>query len=185
MKAPAVHIDLNTAKVASIYGSISGDVADNFALQYLLTADFPGDRVIVIDSPGGLAAEGSAMIKTMEAEQSRGVHQICVVLRQASSMAFNFLTRCDLRLALPKAKLLMHKIAAGAVECAAYRCTSRHLREQAIRLEKLDEPFRRANARALGMSLKDYDLFCDNEHTWSAETLLKRGYLHGIASVNE
>jgi ATP-dependent protease ClpP protease subunit len=183
VKAPAASIDVSTAKIATITERVSPDTARKFDMEYAVTQHLPGDRLVLIDSPGGDVAAGNDMIRTMETEKGLGIRQVCVVFHSASSMAFNFLTHCDVRLALPKASMLMHKIATGGIDCVSTRCTAKYLRNYATDLDEVDEPFRQANAKALGMTLKDYDLFCEQEHIWTTETLLARHYLQGVAAL--
>jgi ATP-dependent protease ClpP protease subunit len=180
------HINLTTTKVAALIGDVDPSNAQKFEAEMALTADVPGDRLILINSNGGLVFSGEKMIKLMQAEQLRGIRQVCVVIHSAHSMAFNLLTHCDVRLALPKSNLLMHKIAeAGVIDCMSQRCTEIRLREIATEMRNVDEPYRQANSKALHMSLKDYDLFADEEHIWTTEALLKRKYLHGLAEIGQ
>ena len=184
--SPAAHIDLRTTKVAAIVGEILPGDAQKFETEYVLTSKIPGDRLILIDSSGGLVEEGNKMLAVMDAERAKGVRQVCVVIHEAHSMAFNFLTRCDVRLALPKSFMLMHKVAgSGVIECVTVRCTANYLREVAKDMDKTDEPFRQANAKALHMNFHDYDLFADEQHTWRNDALLKRKYLAGEAEISE
>lgn len=179
-KAPAPKVP-PTNKVAHIFGPITAASEAEFEMQMILTAGIPGDRVIEIDSPGGEVEAGNRMLHLLEKEQEAGVKLTCVVLHQASSMAFNILTHCDARLAMPRAKMLVHKVAAGNVFLGE-RMTAHRMREIAHDLDEADAPFRRDNAIAMHLSLRDYDLFADNETVWSANTLLKMHYLNGIIS---
>jgi ATP-dependent protease ClpP protease subunit len=189
--AHAVHvksdyIELTTSKVVYLYGDVSADSAKSFERQQLATLALKGDRVIVIDSPGGEVDAGQRMISDMDAERANGVKMICVVEARAHSMAFNLLTHCDVRLAADGSLLLFHKIARVYSACTLdLRGTPKRLRKDADDLEKADEPFRQANAKALAMSLRDYDAYADKDTLWRATTLVARGYLQGIATLEK
>lgn len=177
-------IDLaNFKKVAHIEHPIDGAQYEMFDKEMADTADLPGARIILIDSPGGDVYIGDMMVRLMKAEQARGVKEICVVEKGAHSMAFNFLTNCDVRLAIKGAFSVVHKVAAGGIDELGGRHTAQWFRHQADILEKLDEPYRQANARAMGLSLEDYDLYADEETPWSATTLVLMGYFQGFAVI--
>jgi ATP-dependent protease ClpP protease subunit len=175
-------IDLRTDKVAVLRGGVDSSTEFVFKRGMVEHYGKPGPRVILINSRGGIVSNGNAMLKEIRLEQSKGVKVICVVEKIAHSMAFNILTNCDVRLAVPKAVMLVHKVA--LMNAPTYRFTAKNLRDTAEELDRDDEPFRQANAKAMGLSLEDYDLFADNETIWRAETLLQRGYLHGLAQIN-
>lgn len=170
-----------TAKIAHIVGEINRESALAFEFEMMNTASLPGDRVILIDSPGGYVDYGNEMLAAIEAEQARGVRVVCVVVSDASSMAFDILTHCNVRLATPTARMVVHKIAMGGFPTDV-RMTAQHLREYADDLDRQEESFRRANAKAMHLSLKDYDYYADRETSWSSKDLLARGYLAGIVT---
>lgn len=174
-------VDLSTDKVAHVQGIISPETDLAFELEMLSDFGSLGDRLILINSPGGQVDSGVRMIGLMEAEKARGVRIVCVVTGEASSMAFNLLTHCDVRLASSHAFMVVHKVAIGMLP-PDRRLTAAFLRQVAAYMDELDEPFRQANARAMHLSLKDYDLFADNETAWTAETLLRMGYLDGLVT---
>lgn len=183
--SPEANIDLNTSKVTVLEGEITFKSVLAFARQVDATYQEPGDRVILINSPGGSVVAGQALIRIMEAEKLRGIKEICVVDTNAHSMAFNFLTHCDVRLAVQGSQMLMHKVAFEAIDCYSTRCTAKQLEEYAKDLEKADEPFRRDNAAALGISLSKYDKLADAQHMWTVQELLKLHYLQGIAVIQK
>lgn len=170
----------STLKVAHVTGEINPFTDFSFELEMAATHAFKGPRVILIDSPGGQVDSGNAMIKTLEREKAEGTQVICVVTHQASSMAFNLLTHCDKRYASPKSFMMVHKIALGQAGDGSRRLTAKYLREMARDLDVMDEPFRRANAKAMHLSLKEYDFFADYETIWTAKKLLDIHYLDGI-----
>lgn len=177
-------IDLSTDKVAHIQGLITTASDLAFELEMLSTFDMLGDRLILINSPGGQVDAGVRMIRLIELEKSQGVRVVCIVTGEASSMAFNILTHCDVRLATQRSYAVVHKIAVGMLP-PDHRITAAFLRHVADYMDELDEPFREANARAMHLSLKYYDIMADNETAWSADTLLRIGYLDGIVTFSE
>lgn len=185
LSAPSAGIDIRTQKVAKILGPIWVFSKFAFFVDMASTADLPGDRVIIIDSPGGEVDAGEEMLALMRQEQAKGVKQICVVTKEAVSMAFNILSHCDVRLALPKAKFMFHNMFyVEAVPCGPdKRCTAKKLRTIADDLEKTEAPYIAQNMKALYMNLKTYEMHSDNQTYWRVQKLLDRGYLHGTARL--
>lgn len=178
---PAVGDEAVPQKIAHVDG-----VIDDFARQFFFneleaTKDLPGDRVIYINSPGGYVDIGMDMINAMEAEKDHGVKQVCIVTHLAASMAFNFLSHCDVRIADTGAVLLFHKIAIGSIP-AGMRLTAKNLKEIAAYIEKADGPLAEYNAAALKMSSAEYDFYADRDTFWMPETLVKLGYLNSIGN---
>jgi ATP-dependent protease ClpP protease subunit len=184
-KVVAPGYEFSTDKVAHITGEINQEMLYKFSTEMLTTALIPGDRLIIINSPGGEVDTGNTMLRIIETERSLGVRTVCVVLGGASSMAFNILTHCDVRVALPRSHFLVHKVAAGIMYPYDGRLTAKYLRKAAREMDKIDEPFRRANAAAMGLSLKQYDYYADNETMWTDTKLLIMGYLNYIGFVTK
>lgn len=179
-----IKYSITTSKVAHVYGSIDRNSSATFEAEMLTTTGKPGDRIVLINSPGGEVREGAKMIKMIEVEKTMHTRVVCVVLHDASSMAFNLLTHCDIRLASARAHATVHKVAyQPMVTCENGRCTARLLRQKAAELDKDDEPYRIANAKAMHLSLEDYDLFADQDHIWAAPVLYAKGYLAGYAAA--
>jgi ATP-dependent protease ClpP protease subunit len=174
--SPQANIDLETKKVARIYGPITPESFDVFEKDMLSTASIPGDRIILINSPGGYIETGERMLKLMRMEKASGTRVVCFVTGSASSMAFNFLTHCDVRLMSPNKMSVVHKVARTILPS---RYTAKTLRIMADEIDKDDEPYRQANAKAMNLTLAQYDTFADLETYWKSETLLNMGYLHG------
>jgi hypothetical protein len=65
---------------------------------------------LMINSPGGGVTVGFAIIGAMERAKKRGVEFRCGVTGMAASMAFQILTHCDKRYALPYTMLLWHPV---------------------------------------------------------------------------
>lgn len=183
--SPEAHIDLNTSKVMHIIGEIEPNMLYKIATEQLLTIGIPGDRLVMISSPGGRVDVGSMIMNMLEMEQKMGTRLVCVVLGDASSMAFNILTHCDVRLSITHSHFLVHKVAMGGLEGDSERLTSITLRKYAAKLDEVDQPFRLANAKAMHLSQVDYDYFAENERIWDEQTLLIKRYLHGIAHIEQ
>jgi ATP-dependent protease ClpP protease subunit len=176
-------VDLDTDKVAFVYGPISKTTEATFYAQSLMTMQINTARVIFINSGGGDVDAGQGIINTMSLEQTNGTKEICIVKDHADSMAFNILTHCDVRLAGPNSTFLVHKVAWTGIDCYTKRCTAKYLKGMAVAIQKTDEPYRRANAQALGLTLSAYDKFTIDDHTWTTPDLLRMGYLQGLASI--
>jgi len=175
---------LTTSKVLHLVGEINPELFYRTTKELALTYSIPGDRLVVINSPGGELNAGQHLIDLMQIEKSKGVRYICVVVGEASSMAFNIFTKsCDVRLSTPDSNFLIHKTALSVVTSEDHRLTGAELRRIAKKIDEADEPYRQANAFALGMSLKEYDKMADRETTWDVGGLLIRGYLKGIGYV--
>lgn len=170
--------DFTTNKIATIYGSIEYKTPVRFLEEMASTASLPGHRLILIDSDGGSVDAGMEMIRAVEAEKAKGIKIVCMVLSEAHSMAFNFLSHCDVRLATRNARMLVHPIFISFPP--GVRLHYQELREHAKRLEQEENFFAELNARLMGLSRADYDKFANAETTWKAETLYKRGYLYGF-----
>lgn len=165
-------------KVSHIQGIIDENAARIYSQETLDTLYIPGDRAIYINSLGGELTAGQIIIDLMEAEKAQGVRLVCVVDEEATSMAFNILTHCDKRYAYRTTRFLVHKAALGSWD-QNLRPTAKNLRREANELQRADEPYRRANAKAMHLSLAEYDDNADQERTWSAEELLNLKYLNG------
>lgn len=177
--------NLSLDRVIRLEGHVGPRSLLQFTEQYLSSKGRPGELVIFINSSGGLERDGAQMIQMVDDEKSVGTTVICIVEKHASSMAFNLLTHCDLRLASANSRFTVHKLAM-LLECPKHdddRCTAKYLREIALQLDRDDEQYREDNAKAMGLSLEDYDVYADNETTWTAESLIELHYLDGIIQI--
>jgi len=179
----AIKYSLSTKKIAYIQGEVGKRLYAAFIQDMDATAELKGDRLIIINSQGGRVDYGKKIIDRINTEKAAGVKVVCIVLNEAHSMAFNILTHCNIRLSQPNALMLVHK-ARLPIDKNEY-LTSEMLRQHADELDKDDEPFRQANSKAMGLSLKEYDEYTSKEVMWRAETLLKRGYLHCITKLKK
>ncbi len=164
---------------AAVQGEIDFLAEFKFDAAIIDAEGVPGPQVITINSPGGDEAAGRRIIALVKALHRAGHLVVCIVNGDAASMAFNLLTACDRRYATPTSKFLFHKI----YGLPPMRPTSKNLRAWARTLDQLDEPYRRANAKALHMSLRTYDRIADQDRNWTAKELLKRGYLDGTVTI--
>lgn len=178
-------INISTTKVAMLNGSVNQENTVRFLYQMELTKDKPGDRLVIIDSSGGMSVLGEQMIRAIEEERKAGTRVVCAVFNNAHSMAFNLLTHCDIRLATRGSTMIVHKLALlKIVDESGQRPTARALRVWADQLDEWDEPYRRANAKAMRLKLSDYDKFADADTAWTVPTLIKRGYLYDHCTIN-
>lgn len=167
-------------KISHIEGIILPDTTQRYYEETSATLDIPGPRTIYIDSLGGALDSGQNIIDMMEVEKAHGVRMVCIVKGEATSMAFNILTHCDARYATRKSRFLVHKAAIGAWD-PTLRGTAKNLRKEANELERADEPYRQANCAAMHLTLAEYDDNADQERTWTADELVRSGYLNGYA----
>lgn len=184
--SPAAGIDIDTAKVVHIIGEINPDSVKLTEAELRFAHQLPGDLVVYINSGGGRVDSGIAILQLLSTFHDQGTRIVCVVDRNAHSMAFNILSFCDVRLATAGSRMLVHKIAIELDHMPKdFRGTAKTLKEIAADLEQIDEPFRQANAARMGISLKDYDMYADNQTWFRAPKLLKMGYLDGIAVIGQ
>lgn len=169
-------------KVSYIEGAINDKLLKSFEAQYNRNSVSTGDRLILINSGGGKVDAGIGMLNLIEADKKKGTKIVCIVTHAAHSMAFNILTHCDKRYAFKKSFCLVHKIEMST--CGSkMRHTAKYYKNVSRYLDVYDEQFRSANAKAMGLTLDDYDWFADSEAIWSANSLINMGYLEGYAVV--
>jgi hypothetical protein len=185
--APAKAIDVkdlstglkyHSDKVSHLCGIIDLNSFERFISDWRRTSTIPGPRMVFIKSEGGIVQVGAVIVNLIKEAQAEGTEVICVVDGYASSMAFNTLSFCNIRLATPGAHFVVHKVRVGELE---YQ-TAKMLRQEADEIDRLDEPYRQQNAKVMGLKLTDYDLFADQETNWRVPALLKSGYLQGDVS---
>lgn len=175
--------DIDSTKVAMIYGPIIKNSVTMFKKDIEKVKNIPGDYVIIINSGGGSQVAGQDIIDIIESLKKTGIKFTCVVDHEASSMAFNIFTHCNLRYATSKSHFLVHKVEFNGIDQLGERNTAKFLREIADDLDKTDEPYRQANSKAMGMDVKTYDYFADNETIWTEKGLLKLKYLDGVGDL--
>lgn len=177
-------IDITTEKVVRLEGGFNAQTPFLASLQMFATANLPGDRIVIINSSGGFVDAGEMIWQPLQAERDMGIKIICVVDHYANSMAFNLLTRCDVRLATASATMLVHPIERGCdMGNGASRCTASEHRRLAVYLDGLDRRYSPVNAKAMRLSLKEYNQYAEKETVWSALQLRATGYLHGLATI--
>jgi ATP-dependent protease ClpP protease subunit len=80
------------------------------ALQGRILAEGTSDIEILLDSPGGSVVAGQELINLIEIAKDKGHDVNCYVLNVAASMAFQILTSCTNRYAMPGSFLLWHGV---------------------------------------------------------------------------
>lgn len=175
-------IDLTTLKVIRMYGPVTSYSVRTAIDDLLKTHDLPGDRLVLIDSPGGEVGAGQRLIDTLMIEHNSGTRIVCVAINNAHSMAFNIMSFCDVRLATAGTKMVAHKI---AISYIMGRGTAKNLREIARELDRYDEPYCVQNSKILHLTRKEYDKYADRDYMWKVAELLKRNYLDGIAVIDK
>jgi ATP-dependent protease ClpP protease subunit len=178
VQLPSLHIMLTTQKVVHI-GDVEKAGLERFRREYKEADKLPGDMIVLINSNGGYQEMGQEMINAIKFQQKKGVKVICIVEDHAASMAFNILTNCSVRAATRNARLMFHKLSLVSWP-KGKRLTARNLRIAADDLDKDDEPYRQANAKALSLTLEEYDAFADRDAEWKAPELLIIEYLHAV-----
>ena len=156
LKHERLGLDLNTEKVSQIEDAIDMDTVAAFFNSVDMTQNLKGDRILLINSPGGIVDAGDIIIAKMNQERKvYGIKYICIAGEAAHSMAFNILTACDIRLASTNTKMVAHKIRIMFPPFVVM--TAKMLRELADHMDKVDEPYRQSNAAAMHLSVEDYD----------------------------
>lgn len=184
--SPEAHVDITTSKVSLLQGAIDEGSARTYEYQSVQTLDQPGDRLVLINSPGGTDQAGEQIMALMDIERQAGTRMICVVRKLAASMAFNILSHCDVRLSEARAHLLFHSLAFESLQSRGGpegRLTPEVLVKLAGELKKADAHYKRANLKLLNMTSDEYDQYSREDHFWTAEQLVARKYLHGLAVI--
>lgn len=83
------------------------------ALRSIIRSPSRAAVTIVINSPGGGVIAGSSFINSMQTIREMDIEINCYVLDMAASMAFQILTQCSNRYALPTSYLLWHGVRMG------------------------------------------------------------------------
>ncbi len=169
---------IKTDKVSHLYGVVDETMAKTYFTETAKTLALPGPHVVLINSLGGRLDFGQVVIDMIEAEKAHGVQVVCVVEDEATSMAFNILTHCSVRLAHSNSRFLVHQAALGEW-VDSERPTAKNLRKEANTLDRWNEPYRAANMKAMHLSAKEYDDYADEEKTWTTQELMKLVYLDG------
>lgn len=180
-------IDVTTQKVTYIDRYFDPALAFTFAIDTQMSLYYPGPRIIVIDSLGGIEQIGSQLINVMELEKIAGVQQICVVIGNAASMAFNLLTHCDVRLGVQGSLYLYHPIA-HIITDSKYlgkRLTARTLREAARDLDALDMQYNIPNRLALHMTKKEFNYYLHKDKWWTLKQMIDYGYIKSLVKFNK
>lgn len=128
-----------------------------------LTADIeraaPGEFELYFNSPGGSVFDGLDFIRVMERAQARGVTFICTA-DFAASMGAVIFSACDVRLALPRAVIMIHSAS------AATRGTADEHRELASALEAISDAMFRQMARVMVISFEELKARAGSKDYW-------------------
>ncbi len=181
--APERGLFLHTSKLVHMTQAIEAEGLKTFEAEWKQAEKEAGPMVVLIDSPGGFFSVGKQMLQYFEKEQKRGNSVVCVVTGQAVSMAFNLLSLCDVRLAVPTARFMFHAIFATDTE--GVKQTPKNLRSIADTLEKDEAPWVAVNKKRLHMSDEEYEAHADNETIWTAQGLHERVYIDSLVEVKE
>lgn len=182
--SPDARVNLDTKKVVHIIGPVNERMAFDVLMEIALTYKIPGDRLVIIDSGGGRVDSGTVILNYLLQEKVYGNRIVCAVKGMAVSMAFNILSFCDVKIAMPDAMMMAHHAFVRGVN-PMINWTPDKLRELADELEKNDAPFSEKNAQQLRLTKRQYDKYAAEEHFWSIKELIKCRYLDGvITSVN-
>lgn len=174
---------VETSRVAHISGVIDVPALLAFEHEMANIIHKRGPLVIVIDSPGGRVDIDHFFVKMVEELKANGTKVICVVPRAAHSMAFNILNHCSVRLGGPQALFVVHKIAIGSLCDPGIRLTAKALREMADELDKSDVEFSAYNARAMHLTLDEYNTYSDRQEPWFSGDLYLQHYLNEIVTI--
>lgn len=121
------------------------------------------DIDMVINSPGGSVVAGMAFINRMQALRGLGVDINCYVLDVAASMAFQILTQCTNRYALPTSFLLWHGVRMGTNQ----PITTSGARAIAEDLQRMDDLVLFQLEEALELDADTIRYHFDRETLWS------------------
>lgn len=127
------------------------------------------DIVIMISSPGGEVGAGMAFINMLDAAKAQGNRVTCYVQDIAASMAFQILTRCDRRYALPTSQLLWHGVRIQTRETI----TAERAQEFHDQIARLNEAFKYQLYPVMGMSRSKVDTAFLAETLWTGISLRK------------
>jgi ATP-dependent protease ClpP protease subunit len=181
--------NLTTSKVAHIESKVDSACTRRLVADVKRTASIPGDRLVIIDTPGGSMREGDDMMTTLKAEQMlTGGRIVCVVKGSASSMGFNILSQCDVRLGTKKSRYMFHDLFFEREVLYEYsRIRMEDLQSLLTELLKENARFYVLNAAAMNMSTDDLIKISSTrpETYWVPGTLLSRGYLTDIVELLE
>lgn len=144
----------------NVLGEVSEDDLSDLARK--IQRAEPGDFPLYFNSPGGSVFDGLDFLRTMEAAQRRGVRFVCTA-DLAASMGAVLFSACDIRLALPRAMILIHTASVGD------RGNARDHRETAEDLEAISDAMLRQIHRTFlphSMSFEELKARTDGRDFW-------------------
>lgn len=140
--------DVDARSLSALTGRIQHAEAGNFDLYF--------------NSPGGSVFDGLDFLREMEAAQRRGVRFVCTA-DMAASMGAVLFSACDVRLALPRAMILIHSVSMGGGGNARQR------REEADDMEAITDALLRQIYRTFRpdvMTFEDLKARTDGRDFW-------------------
>lgn len=122
---------------------------------------------IILSSPGGSVVAGMSFVNLMQSAKAMGVVLNCYVLDMAASMAFQILTQCTNRYALPTSYLLWHGVRTN-YEGPITAEVAKSLYED---IDMMDVIVREQLSNALKMSSDEIERHFHRETLWAAKQL--------------
>lgn len=184
IKVHSAEGDVVVTKVAFVTGDIDDGSATDFAKQMEATKSLPGPRLIIINSRGGYIGSGLKILASIMREKAEGVPIVCIVDHKAMSMAFVIYSQCDLRFATAGSMLLFHNGALSKEDMPDHvRLTADVLREMADDLSATDMLLGEMEAKALGLSVENFNLLARQEMTLPAEFLMAKGFIATLVTI--
>lgn len=137
--------EVDAASLAALTAQINGAPSGEFALYF--------------NSPGGSVFDGLDFIRTMEKAQARGVVFVCTA-EFAASMGAVIYSACDVRLAIPRALIMIHSASVMS------QGTADDLVETAHTLEVVSDAMFRQIARVLTISFEELKARAGTKDYW-------------------
>lgn len=133
------------------------------ALEKVIAGKGRAPVTIVINSPGGGVVAGMRFVNRMQTVRALDIDINCYVLDVAASMAFQILTQCTNRYALPNSFLLWHGVRMGTNE----PITVARARSIAEDLQRMDDSVMRQLTSTLAIPEAEIVRHFNNETLWS------------------
>lgn len=132
-------VDLDNPNTINLNGVITYNLVNPFIDQiHYRAAEGTKSMLMVINSPGGEVYSGQLLIQAMQMAQEQGVHFRCIVSTIAASMAFQILSYCDEKMALPGSLLLWHPVRINFGGFGGTTLTPNQAKELSVELSRLE-----------------------------------------------
>jgi ATP-dependent protease ClpP protease subunit len=139
------------------------------ALRKIVVSKTDTNIDIVINSPGGEIESGMAFVNLMASARAQGSTITCYVEDIAASMAFQILTQCSKRYALPASMMLWH----GVRMQTRQPITVTYASQLARLLTEFDQLIKWQLYSTLKLPRKDVDKAFEDELLWTGVSLHK------------